>query len=934
MPAVIAWIGVAIAGGYGAVVAIVIKAVISIAISMAVNAVFAPKKQGSQGPFSRDRMLTVRQPTAPRRVIYGRAKVGGVLAFMHTTSDDTRLHIVQTLAGHEVAEIGDLYLNDEFVPLDGTGIATGRYGGGWVYVSKHLGSPTQTADTTLIAEAPDKWGANHRLQGVAYVYVRLLGNVDLFPNGIPNISFVVKGKNEIYDPRTGTTGWTDNAALCTADYLTNTKYGVGAVYASHIDSPAVIAAANVCDEQIALGGFLLTTYEGRYTINGSFDSDQLPEDTVGEMLTAMHGKVIYSGGKWTILAGAYQVPTVTLNEDDARGPIKVIPRISRRDLFNAVKGIYASPANQWQPADFPAVTNVTYETQDNGERIWRDIVLPYTTSAATAQRIAKIELEKSRQQIIVNFPVKLTGLKLRAGDTCKLSLARFGWVEKVFEVLSWRFEVYSDAQGEEALGVDLTLRETASADYDWNSGMETVVDPAPDTNLPNPFTVSPVTGLTCASGTEHLLETGDGGVTSRIYASWTAPVGWIAEYQVEHKKTADTVYTPVAPVRVGTSTYISPVEDGITYDVRVRPVNSLGVHGVWSYLLNHTVIGKTEAPAEPIAFMVARLADGTRRYSWTVDSTPADVRSGGGYRIRYYSGTTTDWSAMTDMHTGLLISSPFENNELSAGTYTWAIKTVDSSGNESTAAKLISGTIGDPRLRNVLLQRIEQDLAWPGTLTGCFVHKNTLIPLSTSTIATLPATIAGLASTINAIGTNVNPIVYETPVINIGSNVTFTPLVTIFGTGTATVTIKTGTTADGGVVGVYGALALVSGKRYIQIKVSMADPAAVISGMVMLLDAETQIDEFEDVDTSTETSAWFQSIAAGHFRIGSKSGQISSITSASIVALQNTGGAWTWELVNKSSTVSGQPAAEFKTRNASGVLANALIDVMLKGPKA
>jgi hypothetical protein len=51
------------------------------------------------------------------------------------------------------------------------------------------------------------------------------------------------------------------------------------------------------------------------------------------------------------------------------------------------------------------------------------------------------------------------------------------------------------------------------------------------------------------------------------------------------------------------------------------------------------------------------------------------------------------------------------------------------------------------------------------------------------------------------------------------------------------------------------------------------------------------------------------------------------------VALQSTGGAWTWELVNKSSTVNGQPAAEFKTRNASGVLANALVDVQIKGPK-
>lgn len=934
MPPVLTYIAVTIATTTTqTIIAFVVKTIVSMVVSMAITAAFSKKPKAQAGSFanySRDRTLTVRQPAAARRVVYGQIKVGGVMVFLHTTASDSQLHIIQAIAGHEVEEIGDIYLNDELVPLDGSGNATGRYAG-YVRVIKHLGSSTQTADTTLIAEAPDKWTSAHRLRGVAYIYVRLTGNADLFPNGVPNISTIVKGKNDIYDPRTATSGWTANAALCVADYLSSAKYGFGAAYATRIHSADLIAAANVCDESVTLaaGGT-----EARYTLNGSFDSNQGPEDVVGELLTAMHGRAVFSGGRWSVFAGAYSVPTVTIDEDDARGAIRVVPRISRRDLFNAVKGLYTSPANQWQPADFPAVTNATYEAQDNDERIWRDINLPYTTSGATAQRIAKIELEKSRQQIVVNFPAKLTGLQLRAGDTCKLSLARFGWVEKVFEVLTWRFEVYKDAQGEDALGIDLTLRETASADYDWNSGNETLVDPAPDTSLPNPFTVDPVSGLTCASGTDHLLETGDGGVTSRIYASWTAPAsGWITEYQVEFKKSADADYTPAAPVRNGTAAYLAPVEDGLAYDVRVRPVNSIGVHGVWAYLLNHTVIGKTEAPAEPIAFTVARLSDGTRRYSWTVASTPADVRSGGGYKVRYFSGSTTDWSAMTDLHTGLLIASPFENNELAAGTYTWAIKTVDSSGNESAAAKFINGTIGDPRLKNVLLKRIEEYLAWPGTLTGCFVHANTLIPLSTTTIADLPAAISSLAATINAVGTNTNPILYETPVIDIGSEVSFTPLVTVYGTGTATVTMKTGTTADGSVAGAYGALAPVVGKRYMQFKVSMADAAAVLSGMTLLLDSETQTDEFEDVDTSTETAAWFERVVAGHFRIGSKSGQISSITSASIVALQSTGGAWTWELVNKSSIVGGEPAAEFKIRNAAGTLADALVDVMIKGPK-
>ena len=71
-------------------------------------------------------------------------------------------------------------------------------------------------------------------------------------------------------------------------------------------------------------------------------------------------------------------------------------RISRRDLYNAVRGTFVSPDAYWQPTDFPTVSNATYATNDGGQVIWRDMALPFTTSRATAQRIAKLVLERSR----------------------------------------------------------------------------------------------------------------------------------------------------------------------------------------------------------------------------------------------------------------------------------------------------------------------------------------------------------------------------------------------------------------------------------------------------------------------------------------------------------------------------------------------------------
>jgi hypothetical protein len=157
------------------------------------------------------------------------------------------------------------------------------------------------------------------------------------------------------------------------------------------------------------------------------------------MAAAGAGFVSYIGGKWIIHAGAYRTPTITLDESDLRGPLSVQTKVSRREIFNGVKGVFTSPQNQWQPADYPPVTNATYTTQDGGVRIWQDIELPFTTSNATAQRLSKIALERVRQQIVVRMPCKLTALRVQAGDNVMVTNTRLGWSAKVFEVQSFSF---------------------------------------------------------------------------------------------------------------------------------------------------------------------------------------------------------------------------------------------------------------------------------------------------------------------------------------------------------------------------------------------------------------------------------------------------------------------------------------------------------------
>jgi hypothetical protein len=61
----------------------------------------------------------------------------------------------------------------------------------------------------------------------------------------PEIRFKVRGKNDIYDPRAGTTGTAPNWALCVADALTNSEFGASDAM---VNQQTLIVAANVCDE--------------------------------------------------------------------------------------------------------------------------------------------------------------------------------------------------------------------------------------------------------------------------------------------------------------------------------------------------------------------------------------------------------------------------------------------------------------------------------------------------------------------------------------------------------------------------------------------------------------------------------------------------------------------------------------------------------------
>jgi len=470
-----------------------------------------------------------------------------------------------------------------------------------VRIKKHLGSNTQQADADLVSEV-SQWTTSHTLSGIAYIYIKLKYDTDAFPNGIPNISAEIKGK-KILDFRTGSTAFSKNPALVLYDYLTDTRFGLSTP-TDNIDTTSFTTVADICDEDITLaaGGT-----ENRYEANGIVYSNVQPMTIISEIIGSMLGVLSYTNGKFHLAGGKYVSPTITLTEDDFRGPISIQTKQSRRDTFNTVKGVFTSSESNWQPADYPMVSSSTFIEEDNNQTIFGVVDLPFTTSSTMAQRIAKVALFKNRQQMVLSAPLKMSAFKLQVGDTVQITNTRLGFSSKVFQVADWSFV-------NNEVGIDLLLQETSPDVWNWNAEESTfLID---NTNLPTAETVqAPSIELS------DILRAYSGVVSTILLIKVESSFGTTNELEVEYRNTStNTEYTSLGRAKtVGTFLRfeIKDVEDGMTYEVRARAINAFNVASAYTSEA-HEVIGKTAPPANVSNFSV-NIVNNLAICSWTAN---------------------------------------------------------------------------------------------------------------------------------------------------------------------------------------------------------------------------------------------------------------------------------------------------------------------------
>ena len=421
-----------------------------------------------------------------------------------------------------------------------------------------------------------------------------------------------------------------------------------------------------------------------YACDGTIDTNQTAYDNVRALLTACRGMLVFSGGKYRlVLDVATTASSFGFTESNITGSW-VISQAGKRAKYNRVTAGFYNPAKKWQP-DLAMVESTALRATDNGLILEAKIDLPFTANSYRAQNIGQLTLNQSRYGLVVKFSAFQEGLRCEVGDVVPITHSTPGWSAKLFRIM--QIEIKDNDE------VYVVAREYSASVY-----TQAVLSPAAviaQSNLPDPFSVPAMSGLTLASGTSELLRLADGSVISRICVGWTAPTEVYAQkgqVEIQTQATTDLGWSPVDIVaaELGVA-WVSPVQDGASYNVRIRAINSIGVRGAWSQGTVQ-VVGKTAPPSD-----VPWLRLDGERLTWG-PVTDIDLA---GYRVRWQPGGSRSWSDALELHTGLLAVSPWDLVTIPYGAGQILIKAVDTTGNESLNVTAIACNLGDAPVENV-----------------------------------------------------------------------------------------------------------------------------------------------------------------------------------------------------------------------------------------
>jgi hypothetical protein len=427
--------GLAFGAGLGAVALGASYLLIGGALLLA-NSLLSGQMQKPDAPKPEDGKYNLKQSVPPLVYVLGKVKKAGDYAFLEETGG-TAYHIT-VWAAHHIKGFTEHWLQDELVGVDSGGtVVTPAHFEGKVDIQTRHGDNASTAYPHFVAAFPSIWTAAHRGDGLATIgmAVKSVAAEDLqrvFPSGMPQHSAVGEGFDRLYDPRTGTVGYSTNIALFRYWHITSPVGGK----LTHEDmyDPDWAHAADICDQTVLdRNGTAGKRYHGGLWFRANNDPVQ-----IGRLMDQAAELVVYErpDGKIGVHAGEYVEPDVRLTANDL---ISVSFDTNKRRATNvlAVRGRYTDPDKGYNTAD-AAIYGNPYPTDDERTKTVDNQAVQWHNHIARLQKIAFIRANAERVRLVahyepakkvpyrrfirVHYPPRLTEAVIELTASPKLSL--------------------------------------------------------------------------------------------------------------------------------------------------------------------------------------------------------------------------------------------------------------------------------------------------------------------------------------------------------------------------------------------------------------------------------------------------------------------------------------------------------------------------------
>ena len=531
-------------------------------LSVGLSAVARALQPQPNLPRPGDRNINFAQAVAPMEWAVGTVRKGGpygVVAF-----SNERRHYTVILASHEIDGVAGHYLDPRPVLLNNQGEAeTQPYtdpANPVIILRNYLGDPAQQADAFLISQIPE-WTTAHDMQGLAYISatarrVDQTRTLDIYgssqPIG-PVIAPVFRGA-KVYDPRTGTTAWSANAALVWA-WITTNRLGAA------VDWDDVAAEADVCDRQVMNGD---GQTQALWTLNGVGD-DTVDYETLQTHIIAACDGYIYErpDGKVGMKVGRWIEPNITLTADDFYS-ISIAENEWGIEPPTQYVASYVEPLVNWteQPsgtwvADATALKTVRQEPQ-----------LFFVNNHNQAIRCLKRIAAASRPRYRVQGQIGMIGYELIGGKQGGSTAHRFVGVS--LHGYDFVMEIGRISRNENLSTFTIEGVSAEAGDFDFNASTE---EPTrPERNTPtSDNTVDPPTNVAAVASS-----------ATSISVTWDLQSSALLQ-QVRYREvgTSQYVQSPSLPNQV-TGFEITGLTSGVSHEVQARNITPEGRPSVWT----------------------------------------------------------------------------------------------------------------------------------------------------------------------------------------------------------------------------------------------------------------------------------------------------------------------------------------------------------------